>query len=186
MEIEPETAEVPTVPDTLARRLANGDPSAPGELVERHHPELYRYARALMRDAPAAEDAVQEAFERAFAALGKYPKERIETLSLRPWLYRITLNVIRNAWRKRRREVSVAETLEGTDEHFGTVSGLAPVVDTEAWLDTLEALGWLSDRQRGAVVLERSGRIGRARARSRDRSPLLVRFASGRGLRWGE
>ena len=74
MEIEPETAEVPTVPDTLAGRLANGDPSAPGELVERHHPELYRYARALMRDAPAAEDAVQEAFERAFAALGKYPK----------------------------------------------------------------------------------------------------------------
>jgi RNA polymerase sigma-70 factor (ECF subfamily) len=80
MEIEPETAEVPTVPDTLARRLANGGPSAPGELVERHHPELYRYARALMRDAPAAEDAVQEAFERAFAALGKYPKERIESL----------------------------------------------------------------------------------------------------------
>ena len=155
MEIEPETAEVPTVPDTLAGRLANGDPTAPGELVERHHPELYRYARALMRDAPAAEDAVQEAFERAFAALGKYPKERIETLSLRPWLYSITLNVARNAWRKRRREAPLAETPEGTDERFGAaVSGLAPgAADGEAWLDALEALGRLPERQRVAVAL---------------------------------
>jgi len=48
--------------DPLARRLAEGDPGAPGEMVERHHAELYRYAWALLRDTPAAEDAVQEAF----------------------------------------------------------------------------------------------------------------------------
>ena len=140
--------------DPLAWRLADGDPGAPRELVERHHAELYRYARALMRDGPAAEDAVQEAFEKAFAALGKYPQERIETLSLRPWLYRITLNVVRNAWRQRRWEVPVAETQEGTDQSFGAVPGLASSADRrEAWLDTLEALGRLSERQRVAVAL---------------------------------
>jgi RNA polymerase sigma-70 factor (ECF subfamily) len=139
--------------DPLAQRLADGDPGAPRELVERHHAELYRYARTLLRDAPAAEDAVQEAFRRAFAALGKYPKERIETLSLRPWLYRITLNVMRNAWRDSRREVSVAETPEGTDQRFGAVSGYASGADTEAWMDALEALGRLSERQRVAVAL---------------------------------
>jgi RNA polymerase sigma-70 factor (ECF subfamily) len=140
--------------DPLARRLADGDPGAPRELVERNHAELYRYARALMRDGPAAEDAVQEAFERAFAALGKYPEERIKTLSLRPWLYRITLNVVRNAWRDSRWEVPVAETREGTDQSFGAVPGLASSADRrEAWLDTLEALGRLSERQRVAVAL---------------------------------
>jgi RNA polymerase sigma-70 factor (ECF subfamily) len=138
--------------DPLARRLADGDPDAPRELVERHHVELYRYARALLRDAPAAEDAVQEAFERAFTALGKYPQERVETLSLRPWLYRITLNVIRNAWRHSRRELSVAET-PGSDECFGEVLGLAAGTEREAWLDTIEALGRLSERQRVAVTL---------------------------------
>ncbi len=139
--------------DPLARRLADGDPKAPRELVERHHAELYRYARALLRDAPAAEDAVQDAFERAFATLGKYPEERIETLYLRPWLYRITLNVVRNTWRKRRREVPVAETPE-SDERFGAVSGLASGAgNREAWLDALEALGRLSERQRVAVAL---------------------------------
>jgi RNA polymerase sigma-70 factor, ECF subfamily len=139
--------------DPLARRLADGDPGAPRELVERYHAELYRYARALLRDAPAAEDAVQEAFERAFTALGKYPQERVEALSLRPWLYRITLNVIRNAWRHSRRELSVAGTLEGTGERFGEVPGLAAGAEREAWLDTLEVLGRLSERQRVAVTL---------------------------------
>jgi RNA polymerase sigma-70 factor, ECF subfamily len=139
--------------DPLARRLADGAPGAPRELVERHHAELYRYARALLRDAPAAEDAVQETFERAFVALGKYSQQRIQILSLRPWLYRITLNVVRNVWRDGHREVSVAETPEGTGECFGEVSGLASGAGREAWLDALEALERLSERQRVAVTL---------------------------------
>ncbi|MDP8973199.1 MAG: RNA polymerase sigma factor [Actinomycetota bacterium] len=138
--------------DPLAKRLADGDPNAPGELVERHHAELCRYARALLRDTSAAEDAVQTAFERAFVALGKYPKERIEALFLRPWLYRIVLNVVRNVWRESRREVSVAETPE-LDESFGTLSNSAPGTDREAWMDAIGALGRLSERQRVAVAL---------------------------------
>jgi RNA polymerase sigma-70 factor, ECF subfamily len=136
--------------DPLAQRLADGDPKAPRVLIERHYTELYRYARALLRDDPTAEDVVQEAFERAFVALGKYPRERIETLSLRPWLYRIALNVVRNFWRGSRREVSVAET----PEYAGVVSGSTSGADDKvAWLDTLEALGKLSKRQQVAVAL---------------------------------
>jgi RNA polymerase sigma-70 factor, ECF subfamily len=152
METELDGAEDMRSEDSLAKRLAGGDPSAPGELVERYHAELYRYARALLRDTPAAEDAVQTAFERAFVALGKYPAERIEALSLRPWLYRIVLNVVRNVWRESHREVSVAETPE-PNESLGTVSGTAPSTDREAWMDTIGALGWLSERQRVAVAL---------------------------------
>jgi RNA polymerase sigma-70 factor (ECF subfamily) len=150
MESELESANEMRRSDPLSQRLADGDPNAPRELVERHHAELYRYARSLLRDGPTAEDAVQEAFERAFVALGKYPRERIETLSLRPWLYRIALNVVRNVWRDGRREVSVAET----PEPGGVVLGSTPGADDKvAWLDTLEALGQLSERQRVAVAL---------------------------------
>jgi RNA polymerase sigma-70 factor (ECF subfamily) len=153
MESEFESVSEMRRADPLAQRLADGDPKAPRELVERHHTELYRYARSLLRDGPTAEDAVQEAFERAFVALGKYPRERIETLSLRPWLYRIALNVVRNVWRDGRREVSVAETPE-PGEYVGVVSGSTSGADDKiAWLDTLEALGQLSERQRVAVAL---------------------------------
>lgn len=131
--------------DPLAARLADGDPRAPREMVERHHAELYRYSRALLGDVNAAEDAVQETFSRAFAALGRYSSERIQTLSLRPWLYRINLNVVRNVWRDGGRESSGAETLEVTE-------GVAATSE-EAWMDALRALGRLPERQRVAVTL---------------------------------
>ena len=154
METQLEAANDRWSSDPLARRLADGDPGAPRELVELHHTALYRYARALLRDATAAEDVVQEAFERAFTALGKYPQERTKGLALRPWLYRIVLNVVRNAWRARRREVPVAEMPERTNEGFGTVSGSASgTEDKEAWMDTLGALRRLPERQRVAVAL---------------------------------
>jgi RNA polymerase sigma-70 factor (ECF subfamily) len=148
MESKLENAEYMRSEGPLVGRLANGDPGAPKELVERHYAELYRYARALLRDTYAAEDAVQDAFERAFVALGKYSLERIETLSLRPWLYRITLNVVRNAWRDGRREVPVAETPERIDGRFGTAAGCA-----EVRMDALAALDRLPERQRVAVTL---------------------------------
>ncbi len=153
METGPETARAAAVPDPLAGRLADGDPKAPRAMVEKHHAEIYRYAIAMLRDPTAAEDAVQASFERAFRALGRYPEARVRNLALRAWLYRITLNVVRNAWRDSRREVSVAETPEGTGERFGAVPGSAPGAGREDWLDTLEALGRLSERQRVAVSL---------------------------------
>ena len=121
--------------------------------MERHHAALYRCARVLLRDTPATEDAVQEAFERAFVAPERYSEERIVALSLRPWMYRIVPNVMRNSWRGGRREVSVAETPEGTDESFASPTGSAPGADREGWMDALDAMGRLSERQRIAVAL---------------------------------
>ena len=153
MEALPESAEDVTKADPLACRLAAGDLDAPRQVVERHHAELYRYASALLRDASAAEDIVQGTFERAFAALGKYPEERIRTLRLRPWLYRIALNLVRNAWRHRRREEPTAVTPESSDGRLEAPFGLASGPDREAWMDVLGALGRLSERQRVAVTL---------------------------------
>ena len=131
-------------PDPLAARLADGDPSAPGALVERHYLELYRYAYAVLREERAAEDAVQDAFERALSALGRYPEGRLRAMRLRPWMYRITLNVARNRLRGRREvpveEISVAEDA-GSDE------------GREGVMDALDALGRLPERQRVAVTL---------------------------------
>jgi RNA polymerase sigma-70 factor (ECF subfamily) len=130
--------------DPIATRLADGDPLAPRELVERHYVELYRYAVSVLRDERAAEDAVQDAFERALGALGWYPEERLRTMRLRPWMYRITLNVARNRLR-RRREEPVGEV--------SAVVGAGDEDDREVVIDVLAALGRLPDRQRVAVTL---------------------------------
>ncbi|MCA1687204.1 MAG: RNA polymerase sigma factor [Actinobacteria bacterium] len=128
--------------DPLAARLADGDTLAPRDLVARHYAELYRYAFSVLRDDRAAEDTVQDAFERALSSLGRYPEERLRDMRLRPWMYRITLNVARNSLR-RRREVPVEEVIavSTSDEN------------REGVMDVLAALGRLPDRQRLAVTL---------------------------------
>ncbi len=133
--------------DPLAARLADGDPRAPRELVERHQTELYRYAFAMLRDREAAEDAVQDAFERALAALGRYPEERLRGMRLRAWLYRVTLNVVRNALRRNRRETP--EDPEKLSELAGVASGER----REETMDVLAALGRLPERQRTTIAL---------------------------------
>ena len=130
--------------DPLAARLADGDPLAPKALVERHYVELYRYAFSVLREERAAEDAVQDAFERAFSALGRYPEERLRVMRLRPWMYRITLNVARNLLR-RRREVPVEEP--------SAVDSAASDEGREDVMDVLAALGSLPEKQRVAVTL---------------------------------
>jgi RNA polymerase sigma-70 factor (ECF subfamily) len=49
-----------------------------------------------------AEEIVQDAFVRAYRALGKMSPEQRAELRLQPWLYTITLNVTRNRLRSKR------------------------------------------------------------------------------------
>ncbi len=131
--------------DPLAARLADEDPLAGRDLVERHYAELYRYALAMLRDSRAAEDVVQDAFERALGALGRYSEERLRAMRLRAWLYRITLNVVRNRLRRNREVPEDPGKLssvprDGSDERADI-------------MDVLAALGRLPERQRTAVTL---------------------------------
>ncbi len=136
------------VQDPLAARLAEGDTLAARDLVERHHAELYRYAFAMLRDVGVAEDAVQDTFERALTALGRYPEERVRAMMLRAWLYRITLNTVRNRLR-RNREAPVGEDACALLGIPGSGFGERQ----EEVMDVLAALGHLPERQRTAVTL---------------------------------
>lgn len=57
---------------------------------------LTAFATRLAGRVEDAEDIVQEAFIRAYYALERYPPERIQTLHVRPWLYKITWNTYCN------------------------------------------------------------------------------------------
>jgi RNA polymerase sigma-70 factor (ECF subfamily) len=61
-----------------------GDQSARSSLVLRHHASCLRFARHLLGDDADAEDAVQETFVRALAALGRYEERN----AFRGWLFR--------------------------------------------------------------------------------------------------
>ena len=72
----------------MVARVLDGDPEAFGVLVDRHYDGCARYARRALGNQPDAEDAVQEAFLRAYRALPRY-RERD---AFRAWLFRILVN----------------------------------------------------------------------------------------------
>jgi RNA polymerase sigma-70 factor (ECF subfamily) len=65
-------------------------------LVLSYASQLYAFALRWIGNPTDAEDIVQGTFERAFITLSNYPAPLIRTVNLRPWLYKVTLNVARN------------------------------------------------------------------------------------------
>ncbi len=73
----------------LVVRVRQGDLEALGELYNRYRTQVFRTALAITRNRETAEDILQE----VFLKLHRYA-ERIDTsLSLGPWLYRVTANL---------------------------------------------------------------------------------------------
>ncbi len=87
--------------------------SAFASLVAEYGPQLYAFALRMTANTIDTEDILQIMFERAYLALSDYSTERIRTLKIRPWLYKITLNVARNyISRTRLQDVSLDLSLE--------------------------------------------------------------------------
>jgi RNA polymerase sigma-70 factor (ECF subfamily) len=87
--------------DLVARVLA-GEREAFRGLVDRYAPRVHRLCFALLRQREDAEDAAQEAFLRAYRALGRFDP----TYDFPPWLLTIATNLCRDRLRRRRHEAA--------------------------------------------------------------------------------
>ena len=82
------------------------------QLVLSYQHRLYAFALRQTGSSQDAEDIVQEAFLRAYYALGDYPPERLLVLKLQPWLYKITLNLFYERKRRERLQFVVLDIAE--------------------------------------------------------------------------
>ena len=85
-------------------------------LVLRYASQLYAFALRWIGNPTDAEDIVQGAFERAFITLNNYPAPLIRTMNLRPWLYKVTLNVSRNYISRSKLHTVSLELIEDVDQ----------------------------------------------------------------------
>ncbi|MEX0880120.1 MAG: sigma-70 family RNA polymerase sigma factor [Thermoanaerobaculia bacterium] len=90
------TAATMTQEQTLPGRLAEDLDGNFEDLVRTYQDRLFSFALRLTANREDAEEAAQDAFVKAYRALGRYPAARIRAMALRAWLYQITLNVVRN------------------------------------------------------------------------------------------
>src|SRR3989338_6435631 len=101
----------------LIARAQGGDLSAFDQLVLRHQGTVYAVSLRMLGNADDAQEVAQDAFVRAYRAIGTFRQEA----KLSTWLVSITMNLCRNRrrWWARRRRVIVAslddplETVEG-------------------------------------------------------------------------
>lgn len=111
---------------------------------------IYAFAVSLTKDRTIAQEIAQDTFVRAYHALQTYDTSRIAELSLRAWLYRIALNLIRNSRRRKRIEVVPLEGAHdvSTGERVETSAEAA-----ELALFVRSAVARLPEHLRAAVVL---------------------------------
>jgi RNA polymerase sigma-70 factor (ECF subfamily) len=89
----------------LVVRVRQGDLEALGDLYDRYRTQVFRTALAITRNRETAEDILQE----VFLKLHRYA-ERIDTsLSLAPWLYRVTANLCYTHISRQKRWLSALE-----------------------------------------------------------------------------
>ena len=82
----------------LVRLAQGGDGGAFRAIMKRGNQRLFRMARGIVRDDDEAEDVLQEAYARAFSAIGGFRGEA----GVMTWLTRIVLNEARGRLRRRR------------------------------------------------------------------------------------
>ena len=113
----------------LVRRALERDGGAFRAIMQRYNRRLYRIARSVLRNDSDAEDALQEAYMRAFANLSQFRGD--STLST--WLSRIVLNEALGRLRRRKPTVELSVMEDGTERQAQIIPFplLTPQMDPE-------------------------------------------------------
>ena len=133
----------------LVERARRGDVTAYEELVRRHQEVAFRTAALVSGGAMEAEDAVQDAFVKAHAALGRFRADA----PFRPWLLAIVANEARNRRRASGRRQALALRF-AEDRRPGAEAAPSPeaaVLDHERRAELIAAIERLRPQDRDVI-----------------------------------
>jgi RNA polymerase sigma-70 factor (ECF subfamily) len=135
----------------LIERARAGDAAAYGDLVREHQQLAFRTAWLVTGSAADAEDAVQEAFIKAWRAL---PRFRAGA-PFRPWILAIVANEARSRRRElgRRSELAVRAAAQQRRSGDAAPSPEAVLLAGETSSELLRGLHALTARDREVIVL---------------------------------
>ena len=144
----------------LVERAAGGDHDAYAELIRRHECVAYRLAVAMAGSAADGQEAVQNAYVKAYASLARFRRgERF-----RPWLLRIVMNEAHNVRRSERRHERLVERAGAAGLPGEVASAHDVLVEREEATTVLHALARLSDVDRRALALRHFAELPDAEA----------------------
>ncbi|MCL1860711.1 MAG: RNA polymerase sigma factor RpoE [Proteobacteria bacterium] len=138
----------------LVERVQSGDKQAFGLLVSKYQRKLHRLLARLVRDPAEVEDLTQEAFIKAYRALGAFRGES----AFYTWLYRIGINTAKNHIAAQTRRVPVlggmdAVEMEGAAHLSDLDTPERQLMTRQIALTVEEAMSGLPDELREAIAL---------------------------------
>jgi RNA polymerase sigma-70 factor (ECF subfamily) len=131
----------------LLDRAKAGDLEAFDQLMRAHERQVLGTALRLLGNLEDAQDAAQEAFLRLYKSLNRLP----DIQEIKPWLYRVTVNVCNDMHRARRRRAW--EPLSGPDPASSQPDPELAWAHQERGRLVEMALKTLPEKERAAVVL---------------------------------
>ena len=131
----------------LLERAKAGDLEAFDQLMRLHEKQVLGTALRLLGNLEDAQDAAQEAFLRLYKSLNRLP----DIQEIKPWLYRVTVNVCNDMHRSRRRRAW--EPLSGPEPVSNQPDPELAWVHQERGRLVEMALKTLPEKERAAVVL---------------------------------
>ena len=133
----------------VVERAKRGDARAYEELVQTYQGLAFRTAYLVVGNAADAEDAAQEAFVKAYRALGRFRSGE----SFRPWLLKIVANEARNRRRSAGRRDALAVRAAGAESSGEAApSPETAAIDAERRRALLAAVEGLPEEQRLVVT----------------------------------
>ena len=173
-------------PASYAERLRDRDPEALARLYESNVERVFGYTRRVLGDEQAAEDLTHDIFLQVYRALPGYDPSK----KVRPWLFTIAANKIRDHFRSLpRREAARHVSLDDEDEQRPRLASHerspgADLARRELERDVRRVMGKLPESMRAALELRIfEGLSFDAMARALGRNVSAVRKRYSRALK---
>lgn len=134
--------------ETIAiQRIRHGDASGLEYLVQKHQARALQASWLILRDQALAEDAVSQAFLKAFQKV----RQLREDAPFGPWFYRIVVNQSLDLYRKEQRQTAIGE------EWMEALTAPGPALEAsleraQSMEELHEAIGRLQPEHRAALV----------------------------------
>lgn len=138
----------------LVMRVQGGDPSAFGELIDRHQRAVYGIVSRMVSSRDDADDLVQDVFISAFNAIGNFRRDA----KFSTWLHAITVNTTLKRIKKMKRQSTVSiddpgTGLAGVIRAEGDLSPSESIQQRERDIAVRRAIDSLPDKQRIVIVM---------------------------------
>lgn len=142
--------------NALVTRVKNGDKKAFNLLVSKYQYRIRSLISRLVKDSAEQEDIVQEAFIKAYRAIGRFRGDS----AFYTWLYRISVNtakshLVANRRRPPARNIEINdETLAGTPERLTETNTPEVILQNDQLVEAIKkAIRELPEELRQAITL---------------------------------